>query len=52
MLLVIISISLPQNFKVDMPVVYMVQEIVVLDDPWWEQADGDLHVLISVKWCQ
>ncbi len=40
------------HFKIDVPVVYMVQEIVLLNDPRCEQANGYLHVFILVKWCQ
>ena len=39
-------------FKVDIPVVYMVQEIVLLNDLRWEHADGCFHVFITVKWCR
>jgi hypothetical protein len=39
------------HFEVNVSVVQLVVEVVLLDDPWWEQSNWDAHVFVSVKCC-
>jgi hypothetical protein len=38
------------HFEVNVFVVHFVVEVVLLNDPWGEQSNWDVHVFVSVKW--